>query len=132
MDLRQREHIDTVVRLTTRASAPMVRAPETIIQNSWRRCVHQYGLDPARMQEARILPQTRLREHQQRIDDFARIARHGLQTLYSQVAGMGYVVLLTDAQGVTVDYLGDANADNGANPAPAPVRWVPRWPPARR
>ncbi|NUA26392.1 sigma-54-dependent Fis family transcriptional regulator [Cupriavidus basilensis] len=111
MDLRQREHIDTVVQLTTRAGAPMVRAPETIIQNSWRRCVHQYGLDPARMQEARILPQTRLREHQQRIDDFARIARHGLQTLYSQVAGMGYVVLLTDAQGVTVDYLGDANAD---------------------
>ncbi|MDF3836638.1 sigma-54-dependent Fis family transcriptional regulator [Cupriavidus basilensis] len=111
MDLRQREHIDTVVQLTTRASAPIPRAPETIIQNSWRRCVHQYGLDPARMQQARILPQTRLREHQQRIDDFARIARHGLQTLYSQVAGMGYVVLLTDAQGVTVDYLGDANAD---------------------
>lgn len=111
MDLRQREHIDTVVQLTTRAGAPMLRAPETIIQNSWRRCVHQYGLDPARMQQACILPQIRLREHQQRIDDFARIARHGLQTLYSQVAGMGYVVLLTDAQGVTVDYLGDANAD---------------------
>ncbi|MGT2493405.1 sigma-54-dependent Fis family transcriptional regulator [Cupriavidus basilensis] len=111
MDLRQREHIDTVVQLTTRAGAPTLRAPETIIQNSWRRCVHQYGLDPARMQQACILPQTRLREHQQRIDDFARIARHGLQTLYSQVAGMGYVVLLTDAQGVTVDYLGDASAD---------------------
>ncbi|WP_454724489.1 MULTISPECIES: sigma-54-dependent Fis family transcriptional regulator [Cupriavidus] len=114
MDLRQREHIDTVVQLTTHAGALLPRpprAPETIIQNSWRRCVHQYGLDPARMQQACILPQTRLREHQQRIDDFARIARHGLQTLYGQVAGMGYVVLLTDAQGVTVDYLGDAGAD---------------------
>ncbi|WP_420997782.1 sigma-54-dependent Fis family transcriptional regulator [Cupriavidus sp. 30B13] len=114
MDLRQREHIDTVVQLTTHAGAllpRLPRAPETIIQNSWRRCVHQYGLDPARMQQACILPQTRLREHQQRIDDFTRIARHGLQTLYSQVAGMGYVVLLTDAQGVTVDYLGDASAD---------------------
>ena len=48
----------------------------------------------------RILTQTRLREHQQRIDDFARIARHGLETLYEHVAGMGYVVLLTDALGV--------------------------------
>ena len=112
MDMRQREHIEAVVAATTRAQV-LAPAPthEGIIQSSWRRCVHQYGLDPSRMQEARILPQTRLREHQQRIDDFARIARHGLQTLYGQVAGMGYVVLLTDALGVTVDYIGDSNTD---------------------
>ena len=116
MDMRQREHIEAVVAATTRAE-PVVSAPaplrthESIIESSWRRCVHQYGLDPSRMQEARILPQTRLREHQQRIDDFARIARHGLETLYEQVAGMGYVVLLTDALGVTVDYIGDSNTD---------------------
>ncbi|MFL9963048.1 sigma-54-dependent Fis family transcriptional regulator [Paraburkholderia sediminicola] len=116
MDMRQRKHIEAVVEATTRtlpAGQPMIaaRTHDAIIESSWRRCVHQYGLDPSRMQEARILPQTRLREHQQRIDDFARIARQGLQTLYSQVAGLGYVVLLTDAQGVTVDYLGDANSD---------------------
>lgn len=111
MDQWQREHIETVVLTTTSESAAAARAHDAIIQSSWRRCVHQYGLDPARMQEARILPQMRLREHQQRIDDFTRIARHGLETLYSQVGGMGYVVLLTDADGVTVDYLGDANAD---------------------
>ncbi|WP_277189183.1 sigma-54-dependent Fis family transcriptional regulator [Caballeronia sp. BR00000012568055] len=113
MDMRQREHIEAVVAATTRSDMlASARLHDSIIQSSWRRCVHQYGLDPSRMQEARILPQTRLREHQQRIDDFARIARHGLETLYEQVAGMGYVVLLTDAQGVTVDYLGDANTDD--------------------
>ncbi|WP_367395049.1 sigma-54-dependent Fis family transcriptional regulator [Cupriavidus sp. Agwp_2] len=115
MDLRQREHIETVVQATTYLAPPAVLADriahDAIIQNSWRRCVHQYGLDPSRMQEARILPQPRLREHQERIDDFARIARHGLQSLYGQVAALGYVVLLTDAQGVTVDYIGDARTD---------------------
>ncbi|WP_354684583.1 sigma-54-dependent Fis family transcriptional regulator [Cupriavidus necator] len=115
MDLRQREHIETVVQATTYLAPPAVLADriahDAIIQNSWRRCVHQYGLDPSRMQEARILPQPRLREHQERIDDFARIARHGLQSLYGQVGGLGYVVLLTDAQGVTVDYIGDARSD---------------------
>ncbi|MGY2490625.1 sigma-54-dependent Fis family transcriptional regulator [Cupriavidus sp. CP313] len=115
MDLRQREHIETVVQATTYLAPPAVLADriahDAIIQNSWRRCVHQYGLDPSRMQEARILPQPRLREHQERIDDFARIARHGLQSLYGQVAGLGYVVLLTDAQGVTVDYIGEARSD---------------------
>ncbi|CAG9181563.1 sigma-54-dependent Fis family transcriptional regulator [Cupriavidus pinatubonensis] len=115
MDLRQREHIETVVQATSYLPPPALPADrathDAVIQNSWRRCVHQYGLDPSRMQEARILPQTRLREHQQRIDDFARIARHGLESLYAQVAGLGYVVLLTDAQGVTVDYIGDARTD---------------------
>ncbi|TAM01672.1 MAG: sigma-54-dependent Fis family transcriptional regulator [Paraburkholderia sp.] len=111
MDQWQREHIETVVLTTTSESVAAARAHDAIIQSSWRRCVHQYGLDPARMQEARILPQIRLREHQQRIDDFTRIARHGLETLYGQVEGMGYVVLLTDADGVTVDYLGDAGSD---------------------
>ncbi len=115
MDLRQREHIETVVQATTYLAPPAVLADriahDAIIQNSWRRCVHQYGLDPSRMQEARILPQPRLPEHQERIDDFARIARHGLQSLYGQVAGLGYVVLLTDAQGVTVDYIGNARTD---------------------
>src|SRR5437899_2537782 len=89
MDLRQREHIETVVQATTYLAPPAVLADriahDAIIQNSWRRCVHQYGLDPSRMQAARILPQPRLREHQERIDDFARIARHGLQSLYGQV-----------------------------------------------
>ncbi|MCC8392417.1 sigma-54-dependent Fis family transcriptional regulator [Paraburkholderia sp. MMS20-SJTR3] len=113
MDVRQRDHIETVV-LTTAGAAPVAaRMHDAIIQSSWQRCVHQYGLDPTRMQAARIVPQTRLREHQQRLDDFARIARYGLETLYGQVAGMGYVVLLTDADGVTVDYLGDANTDAG-------------------
>lgn len=113
MDVRQRDHIETVVLTTTGQPPVAARMHDAIIQSSWQRCVHQYGLDPTRMQEARIVPQTRLREHQQRIDDFARIARYGLETLYSQVAGMGYVVLLTDADGVTVDYLGDAGADAG-------------------
>ncbi len=148
MDLRQREHIETVVQATTYLPPPALPADrathDAVIENSWRRCVHQYGLDPSRMQEARILTQTRLREHQQRIDDFARIARHGLESLYAQVAGLGYVVLLTDAQGVTVDYIGDARTDatcampaciwarNGARAARARARWARRWSLAKR
>jgi sigma-54 dependent transcriptional regulator, acetoin dehydrogenase operon transcriptional activator AcoR len=63
------------------------------------------------MQEAIILPSERLREHQDRIEDFLHIARHGMEALYQQVAGMGYCVLLTDARGVTVDFIGDLQLD---------------------
>jgi transcriptional regulator of acetoin/glycerol metabolism len=132
MERMQREHIHAVMRLAThgaalrgattdddaqRAAVPIVEdgagavAPDSVIQQSWARCVHQHGLDPTRMQEAVILPAQRVREHQERLDEFLRIARHGLEALYGQVAGMGYCVLLTDARGVTVDFLGDLQLD---------------------
>ncbi|MCK6427041.1 MAG: sigma-54-dependent Fis family transcriptional regulator [Burkholderiaceae bacterium] len=116
MEWMQREHIDTVMRLVDaplRALAlpPGAGLPDAVIHDSWRRCVHQHRLDPTRMQEAVILPQQRVREHRERIEDFLHIARHGLETLYQQVAGMGYCVLLTDERGVTVDFIGDLQVD---------------------
>jgi len=108
MQAVQREHIANVMQVAAGgAAAPAARAHEQVIRDSWHRCVHEHRLDPTRMQEAVILPRGRLREHQDQMEAFIHIARHGLQTLYQQVAGLGYVVLLTDARGVTVDFIGD-------------------------
>src|SRR5574337_48252 len=99
MDPQQRIHIDTVVDLVTGGHAHAADAlarHDPVIRNSWQRCVTEHGLDPTRMQEARILPWAQLREHQERIEEFTQIARHGLTDLYRQVAGTGYVVLLTE------------------------------------
>ncbi len=52
-----------------------------------------------------------LGEHRQRMEDFLRTARFGLESLYRQIAGLGYVVLLTDANGVTIDFIGDPSID---------------------
>ena len=41
-----------------------------------------------------------------------RTARFGLETLYQEIVGQNYVVLLTDAEGVTVDYIGDPYKDD--------------------
>ncbi|MCZ2105223.1 MAG: sigma-54-dependent Fis family transcriptional regulator [Comamonadaceae bacterium] len=107
MQPQQRAHIDTVLRVAERGlDAPGVRH-DRLIRESWLRCVTEHGLAPTRMQEAVILPEQRLREHQDQMETFLQIARHGLESLYAKVAGLGYVVLLTDARGVTVDFLGD-------------------------
>jgi sigma-54 dependent transcriptional regulator, acetoin dehydrogenase operon transcriptional activator AcoR len=116
MEMRQREHIHAVMRLAGDGQPlpphlAALHAPDALIRDSWARCVHQHRLDPTRMQEPVILPQHLVREHRERIDDFLHIARHGLETLYQQVAGMGYCVLLTDARGVTVDFIGDLQLD---------------------
>ena len=48
-----------------------------------------------------------LSEHREAIEEFLRTARFGLEELYRQVSGLDYVMLLTDAKGVTVDFMGD-------------------------
>ena len=111
MEQQQREHINVVMRLAEDALPPGIEAPDPLIAQSWLRCVREHRLDPARMQQAVILPMPRVREHQERLDEFLRIARHGLESLYRQVAGLGYCVLLTDARGVTVDFIGDLQLD---------------------
>ncbi len=105
---QQHDHVATVMRVVDAGQVmPEHSVHDDIIQTSWLRCVQQHRLDPTHAQEAIILPNDRLRAHQDQMEDFIHIARHGLETLYQQVAGLGYCVLLTDAQGVTVDCMGD-------------------------
>lgn len=107
MKSQQKEHIANVIKLVE-SSSPQVRdGYDEIILSSWQRCVREHRLDPTRPQEALILPQSRLRDHQDGMEEFIQIARHGMESLYKQVAGSGYCVLLTDAKGITVDFLGD-------------------------
>ncbi len=107
----QRAHMDEVLA-TTGAPESTPSEREALISDSWRRCIDQHRLDPTLMKEAYILPSERLREHRDRMDEFLHTARFGVETLYRQVAGMGYVLLLTDARGITVDFIGDPTFDN--------------------
>ena len=85
------------------------RDPEVI--ESWLRCVRDYNLDPEHKGQARILPNSELRQHQQEAEELMSIARYGMEDLYRRVNSMGYVLLLTDAKGVTVDFIGDEKVD---------------------
>ncbi len=83
---------------------------DAVIANSWKRCINGHGLDPSVLRPAVIVPDPLLREHRDAMDDLLRRARFGVEALYRQVAGMGYVLLLTDSKAITVDYIGDATA----------------------
>ncbi|SEB09824.1 sigma-54-dependent Fis family transcriptional regulator [Variovorax sp. YR216] len=111
MQTAQSEHIHEVIRLVDPHAGIAGPDIDPLIRESWSRCVHQHKLDPTRMQEAIILPSQRVREHRERIEEFLSIARHGLEAIHQQVGDLGYCVLLADARGVTVDYLGDLRLD---------------------
>ena len=89
---------------------------ETVVQ-SWLRCITQHKLDPAQNCEAYIVPDTQLREHRQQSEQLIAIARSGLENLFRHVAGQNYVLLLSDRQGVTVEFLGDPLFDNNLRKA---------------
>ena len=74
---------------------------------SWRRCVELYGMDPMRSDPAHIVTEAELRDHRKQAEWMIAAARSGLQSLFRQVAGQNYVLLLTDAKGVCVDFFGD-------------------------
>ena len=99
--------ISNHVREVRQVASGEITRRDPLIAESWRRCVDDYGLDPVELKEAYIVPDRQLREHRERLEALIRTARYGLEVLYKQVAGQDYVLLLTDAQGVTVDYIGN-------------------------
>jgi len=80
---------------------------DSFVSDSWRRCVELYGMDPMRAEPAHIVTETELRDHRKQAEWLIATARSGLQSLFRQVAGRNYVLLLTDAKGVCVDFFGD-------------------------
>jgi len=82
------------------------------IERSWARCVNDYGLDPSRPVPAHIVEAHRLREHKEQIEDFLGVARNGMEQLYKRVSALDYVLLLTDAHGVAVDFIGNDHWDH--------------------
>lgn len=95
-------HIDTVLSYARDGVGH-----ESIITRSWERCIQDYGLDPAKPAPPRFVPRQVLREHQDHADELINVARAGVEQLYRHIAELGYVILLTDSQGITVQFLGD-------------------------
>lgn len=102
---QQIEHIERIVDVITNSQGISSDSTDDLIRRSWLRCAKTHGLDPARPRTAQILSSTELREHQDRIDEFLSVARAGMEQLYKQVAPLGYILLLSDADGITVDYI---------------------------
>ena len=105
----QSRHIDNVMSVAMQGVAQGVATPgaNDLIHNSWRRCVNDYGLDPARPKAPHIVTSATLRAHQEQIEEFMQVARVGMEQMYKRVSSLGYVLLLTDAQGIAVDYIGN-------------------------
>ncbi len=79
--------------------------------------MEQHRLDPGSLQGPRILSQTLLDECRERSELFLRIASEEVARLHGRVRDADYCVLLTDAQGRTIDYRVESNIRNDCRKA---------------
>ena len=100
--MAEQAHVQHVVA-TALAAKPRARpASGTNIVASWRRCLTEYGLAPDRLPPAAVLTQRELSGSRAPIDDLIAIATGEMMRLFEHLDGSDYIMMLTDANGVTV------------------------------
>ncbi|WP_458130154.1 sigma-54-dependent Fis family transcriptional regulator [Pseudomonas sp. Z2-11] len=104
LSAHSRAHVDCVSRvLKNAAQLPQLPVPDLIF-DSWRRSMEQHHLDPGSLQGPRILSHEVLKQCRERSELFLNIASDEVARLHGRVRDADYCVLLTDAQGQTIDY----------------------------
>ncbi len=104
LSAHSRAHVDCVSRVVKNASQlPQLPVPDLIL-DSWRRSMEQHHLDPGSLQGPRILSEDVLKQCRERSELFLNIASEEVARLHGRVRDADYCVLLTDAQGQTIDY----------------------------
>ena len=93
-------HADRVLRVAQGMVADGPAALSESIGDSWRRCVRDYSLDPVRVYSPAVISTGDLRGRQVQHEQLIQIASAEMDSLYDQIAGSGYALLLTDASGV--------------------------------
>jgi sigma-54 dependent transcriptional regulator, acetoin dehydrogenase operon transcriptional activator AcoR len=84
------------------------------VKRSWLRCLTQYHLDPQSQREPYVLPRDERLGRKERNLELVSFADAEMAHLYHQLAGSGYSIILTDRDGVLLDYYGDLSFRNAA------------------
>ena len=94
------QHAHGVLGVVSGIGAPTKLNLEEAVRVSWERCLNDYRLDPSRLHAPSVIDSSNLKDLQDRHDELVEIARAEIDTLYDQISGSGYALLLTDAKGI--------------------------------
>ena len=104
-------YIQSVLRGTAREDS--ASTPD-YVKRSWLRCLGQYHLDPQSQREPFVLPREERLARKEHNLELVSFADAEMAHLYHQLAGSGYSIILTDRDGVLLDYYGDLSFRNAA------------------
>jgi len=77
------------------------------VTKSWQRCVDDFGTAPDAVRETPVLNAQAVRERQQQFGELLNVARAEMESLYEQIAGSGYAVILSDTESVILGAITD-------------------------
>jgi sigma-54 dependent transcriptional regulator, acetoin dehydrogenase operon transcriptional activator AcoR len=80
---------------------------EPHVTRSWYRCLREYSLEPSAPRRNTVLNSHALKELQQRMGELLPVARAEMESLYEQIAGSGFAVILSDTQGAVLTTITD-------------------------
>jgi transcriptional regulator of acetoin/glycerol metabolism len=100
------EHVRSVYSVTAQ-DAQNDSQPGLVVR-SWRRCLNEYGLDPARAPNPRTVELADLKHRVQRCADLVACAKLEMANLYQQLADSQTAVVLTDTDGVILSVVGES------------------------
>ncbi|MDE2496543.1 MAG: sigma-54-dependent Fis family transcriptional regulator [Xanthomonadaceae bacterium] len=98
-------HASQVLRAVTEKRGIDALAPH--IERSWSRCLREFGIHPHTARDTWVLPANGLRERQQELGGLLDVARCEMENLYELIAGTGYAVILSDADGTILSSILD-------------------------
>lgn len=81
------------------------------VARSWHRCVNDYHLDPLRPRETPVVQRQRLLERIEAAGELFQIATEESRNIYAQTRGSGYVIAVTDSDGVILSWIADPTLD---------------------
>jgi len=84
------------------------KQPEIRITRSWERCLENYGLDPNSRTAPFIVERAELADCQDRVHELlGDVIQTEMEQLYQRIVGSGYSLILTNSDGVILNYVGD-------------------------
>ena len=109
------EHVNRVRSVVLNRTQREPVASGNRITESWVRCLNEHQLDPGSRVDPEVVGQGELRERQDSLADLRAVAEVEMANLYQQLAGSGYAIMLTDRDGVLLNFFGDPGFTHAAS-----------------
>jgi transcriptional regulator of acetoin/glycerol metabolism len=77
------------------------------VTRSWHRCLKEYGIEPTAPRGNAVLDPKAVRDSQHQLGGLMRVAQAEMESLYEQIAGSGFAVILSDRQGTVLNVITD-------------------------
>ena len=101
------EYVNSVVK--TGSDSRLFSNIDSHVTRSWHRCINDFKLDPAASEEIFVIDPHDLGARLEKQAGLLTIAQVEMANLHHQLAGSGFGIILTDADGVVLNLVGDTD-----------------------